>query len=308
MALTLNEAFKLHLTNGDAAKAGVVKAFADGSPLLTAMQFMPIDGAAFTWTEEAILPTAAWRNVNGSYTAGEARSLRRAEPLKIGGGLVQIDRAIVKTMGEIQRTHQIAQKVKATSQMVGYGLLHGDPSVAGQEAQPVGLTTRFPLGGTRDVANGAASALKMNKLDEAIDETSGATHIIANRATIRNIGSYLRSTGGAIVYTTDSFGKRVPSYADLPFIVADPADVDSAYRGLPFTEASSTASLFVVNLGMDALSGIQNKGGMEIEDIGVSDTGILRGHLIEWLIGIADQGPRCVTRFSGFTNAIAVAS
>jgi hypothetical protein len=307
MVLTLNEAYKLHMSRGDYAKAGVVKAFSDGSPLLTALQFMPIDGAALTWTEEAVLPTAAWRNVNGSYTAGEATSLPRSEPLKIAGGTCQVDRAIVKTLGDIQRTHQIAQKVKAISQMVGYGLLHGDPSVAGQSAQPNGLVNRFPISGTRDVANGAA-ALKMTKLDEAIDETSGATAIIANRATIRNIGSYLRSTGGAIVYTTDSFGRRVASYGDLPFIVSDPVEVASAYRGLPFTEAASTCSLFVVSIGLDALTGIQNKGGMEIEDIGVTDTGILRGHLVEWLIGLADQGPRCVTRLSGVTNAVATAS
>lgn len=307
MALTLNEAFKLHIGRGDFAKAGVVKAFSDGSPLLTAMSFMPIAGSALTWTEEAVLPTAAWRNVNGSYTAGEAVSLPRTEPLKIGGGLVQIDRAIVKTLGEIQRTHQIAQKVKAVSQMVQYGLIHGDPSVAGQEAQPNGLANRFALAGTRDVANGTAAGLKMSKLDEAIDETSGATHILANRATIRNIGQYIRGLGGTVVYTTDSFGRRMDTYNGLTFIVADPADVASAYRGLPFTEASSTASLFVLNLGMEACTGIQNTGGMEIEDIGVSDTGILRGHLIEWLIGLADQGPRCVTRMSGFTNAVATA-
>ncbi len=308
MALTLNEAYKLHLSNGDFAKAGVVKSFAEGSPLLTALPFMPIDGTAMTWTEESILPTAAWRNVGGSYTAGEAKSLPRSEPLKIGGGTVQIDRAIVKTLGELQRTHQIAQKVKATSQMVHYGLIHGDPSVAGQDAQPNGLANRFAIAGTRDVPTGSATALKMNKLDEAIDETSRPTHILCNRATLRNIGSYLRSTGGAIVYTTNSFGQRIATYNDLQFIIADPVDVDSAYRALPFTEASSTASPFILSIGLDALTGIQNKGGMEIEDIGVNDNGILRGHLVEWLIGLADQGPRCVTRMSGFTNAIATAS
>jgi hypothetical protein len=304
MALSLLEAAKLHATQGDWHKAGLVTAFATSTPVLAAMPIVTINGSAASWTEESVLPTAAWRALNGSYVAGEAKSKPRVEPLKICGGLIQLDRALMQMLGEEQRAAQITTKTKAVAQAIGYGVLAGD---AGSDPKSVdGLLTRFPIGGTRAVSNGTA-ALSMKKLDEAIDEVSNPTGIILSRAMARNITAYLRGNGTAIQIMQDAFGRRVMAYNDLPFIISDPVDVDSGYRALGFNEASSTCSMLIVSMGVDALHLIQGSAGMAIEDIGVNDTGILRGSLVEWAIGIADEGPRCVARLTGITDATATA-
>jgi hypothetical protein len=310
MAVSLIQAAQEHANNGDYRKAGITAAFAAATPLLTALPMFNMSqgaGASYSWIEEGVMATAAFRALNSSYTAGEDKSRPRSVPLKIAGGTCQVDRAIVATMGEQVRTARIMGKVKAVSQMVGYKLIHGDAGSTAEELD--GLVNRFAIGGSRAVANTSApAALSMKKLDEALDETEGrGTHILLNRATARNITAYLRGSGTAVEIAQDAFGNQVQAYAGKPFIIADPVNVDSAYRALPFTEASSTCSLFVLNLGLDQLHGVSGPGGLAIEDIGVSDTGILRGHLIEWLLALADEGPRCVTRLTGITDATAVA-
>jgi hypothetical protein len=304
MALNLLEAAKLHASNGDDRRAGLVMAFAAATPLLAAMPLATINGNAQSWTEEGALPTAAWRAVNGSYTAGEAKSKPRVEPLKIAGGLIQLDRALLQSMGEEQLAAQQAMKAKAISQLIGYGLIHGDASTNTSSVD--GLASRFPIGGSRAVANTGSAALSMRSLDQAIDETSSPTHLLVNRATVRNIKSFLRNST-SITQTKDDYGRTVDQYNGLPFVIADPVDVDSSYQALPFTEGSSQCSIFVMSMGLDALHLIQGSRGLAIDDVGVNDTGILRGSLIEWMIGISDFGPRCVTRLTAITNATAIA-
>lgn len=304
MVLSLLEAAKLHATNGDMKRAGIVSTFATSTPLLAAMPIVTINGSAASWTEESVLATAAFRAINGSYVATEAKSAQRVEPLKICGGLIQVDRALLQMMGDEQRAAQIMSKTKAVAQTIGYSLLAGDAAADPKTVD--GLLKRFPIGGTRAVANGDAP-LSMKKLDEAIDEVSNPTHIVLSRAMARNITAYLRSNGTAIQMQQNQFGQRVQAYNDLQFIIADPVDVDSQFRALDFSEPTSTCSMLVVSLGLDSLHLIQGSAGMAIEDIGTNDTGILRGSLVEWALGLAPMGPRCVARLTGITNATAAA-
>ena len=304
MVLSLLEAAKLHATNGDWHRAGIVSTFASSTPLLAAMPIVTIQGSAASWTEESVLATAAFRAINGSYTATEAKATQRVEPLKICGGLIQIDRALLQMMGDEQRAAHLMSKTKAVAQTIGFSMLSGDAAVNPTSVD--GLLNRFPIGGPRAITNGA-TALSMKKLDEAIDEVSNPTHIILNRAMARNITAYLRGNGTAIQIMQDAFGRRIQAYTDLPFIIADPVDVDSQFRAMGFSEPSSTCSMLVVSLGLDALHLIQGSAGMAIEDIGTNDTGILRGSLVEWAVGIAPMGPRCVARLSGITDATAAA-
>lgn len=307
MALTLVEAAKLHASNGDYRKAGITMSFAASTPLLGVLPIVTLPGGnAYSWNEEGILPTAAYRSVNGSYTASEGKFTPRVEALKIVGGTLDVDRAIIAMFGADKRASQEALKAKAVSQQVGYSLIHGDAGGVGTSSNIDGLANRFPIGGTRDQGT-TAGALSMKRLDQAIDETSSPTHILLNRAMARNITAYLRGSGTAIQMGVDQFGRRVQMYNDLPFVIADPVDVDTAYQALPFTEASSTSSMFVMSLGTESLHLIQNGQGLFIEDLRHTDGGTSFRTLVEWYVGLVPEGPRCVTRLSGLTNATATA-
>lgn len=304
MALSLLEAAKLHEMNGQDRQSGIVEAFAAGSPLAAILPTVTVSGNAHSWTEEGVLPTASFRSVNEEYTANEGKVTTRVEPLKIVGGLITLDRVVLRTMGnEVRAVHE-AMKAKAIGQKVHYALLHGDTSTDSKTID--GLATRFAIGGSRAVANGTA-ALSMKKLDEALGETEGGgTHILLTRAMQRNITAYMRASGTAIQMTQDAFGRQVPSYDGRPFVIMDPVGIDSTYSILPFTESSSTCSMFVVNASVAGLHVVQDAD-IAIEDAGKSDSGTLSSTLLEWLIGIADKGPRCVTRLTGITNATATA-
>jgi len=304
MVLTLVEAAKLHASNGEYRKAGITMAFAKGTPLLGALPIVPIQGNSYAWNEEGVLPTVAYRGINATYTASEGKITPRTESIKIVGGTLDVDRAIVAMLGEDKRSSQEALKAKAVSQQVGYSLIHGDASTTSSNID--GLSNRFPIGGTRAVSNGTA-ALSMKILDQGIDETSSPTHIMMNRAMARNITAYLRSNGTAIQMGVDQFGKRVQMYNDLPILIADPVDVDSSYQALPFSEASSTTSIYVMSLGTEALHLVQGGSGMVIEDLRTTDGGTIYRTLVEWYIGLVPEGPRCVTRVTGITNATATA-
>lgn len=305
MALTLVEAAKLHASNGEFRKAGIVMSFASSTPLLAALPIVTLPGGnAYSWNEEGILPTAAYRSVNGTYTASEGKFTPRTESLKIVGGTLDVDRAVIAMFGADKRASQEALKAKAVAQQVGYSLFHGDASTTSSNVD--GLSNRFAIGGTRDQGT-TAGALSMKRLDQAIDETSSPTHILLNRAMARNITAYLRGSGTAIQMGVDQFGRRVQMYNDLPFVIADPVDVDSSYQALPFTEASSTTSMWVVSASTEGLHLIQNGQGMVIEDLRHTDGGTVYRTLVEWYVGLVPEGPRCVTRLSGLTNATAAA-
>lgn len=302
MALKLAHAVQEHINNGEWKKSAIVETFAMSTPLIGAMPIQTIQGNAYGWTEEGSLPTAAYRAVNEDYTAAEAASQPRSVALKILGGTIRVDRAIIDTLGADKRSSQELKKTKALSQKAGYEIIHGD-STADSKAID-GLTVRFAIAGTRDTPNGGG-ALSMAKLDEAIDATSGATHLLMNRATRRAIRQYLRSSGTAVQMMKDDFGRPIEAYNDLPILVADPVDVDSAYQGLPFTEAATTCSLFVLSLGLESMHMVQSPAGLAVEDLGLQGT--YYETICEWIANFADEHPRGVSRVSGILAGTAVA-
>ena len=103
--------------------------------------------------------------------------------------------------------------------------------------------------------------------------------------------------------TRDDFGRPLMAYGGLPILIADR---NGELAALPFTEASSTASVFVLSIGMDTYHGIQN-GEMDVRDLGEINTPSAYRTRVEWLLGQAIPHPRAVARGTGFTNATAVA-
>src|SRR5678815_80135 len=105
--LNLVEAAKLHALNGDYKKAGLIMAFAEGTPVGASLPVFTMgqgSGSSYGWIEEGVLATAAFRALNSAgYTAGEGKSTPRSVPLKIAGGLCQVDRATIQMMGEDKR-------------------------------------------------------------------------------------------------------------------------------------------------------------------------------------------------------------
>lgn len=298
MALTLLEAGKTHATNGEFKKAGVVMAFASGHPITAALPATTIGGNAYSWNEEGVLPTIAARAVGETYTASEGKFKPRTEPLKVYGGTLQVDRVITKTMGEERRSEHEALKAKALGQSLGHDLIQGDTT--GNTKVIDGLMSRYLVDNAKTVDN-AGAACSMQELDSVAELVSMPTHWVMTREMARRINVFLRGSGTSVRMEKDAFGRPLMFYNDLPILLADPIDIHADYHALQDgdgDDGSGETSILCISARTDGLHLVQSSP-MDIEDLGSTDEGTSKGTLVEWIVGMANEGPHCVARYAG---------
>lgn len=311
MALTLVEAAKVA---GQNTKRGtIIEIFAQANDVLAALPFMDITGTGYDYNREATLPGIGFRGINEEYTASVGVINPMHDPLKVGGGTLDVDRALIKMMGPQVRTTHEAMKAKALSLKIARTIIKGDSQADAREFD--GLQRR--LTGDQKICNtsstsASAGALSLAKLDQAIDAVDGATGLIMNKTMRRRLtaASRLSTVGGEITYTQDTWGRRVTRYADLPILISGKDNTDTEI--IPDTEtagdaAADSTSIYVVAMGDGKLTGIQN-GIMTVEDLGLTDGGILYRTLVEWLCGMALPHPRGASRLWNIdpTSAVVV--
>jgi len=308
MGLTLIEAAKLE--TGDVYKAGVIELYAGSSDILMNLPFESIAGNALKYNRETALPGVGFRGVNESYTPSTGVLNPLTEALVIAGGELDVDKFIVQTMGAQQRTVQEAMKIRALSLKWTRNFIKGD--TASDVRVFDGLQTRatgsqvISAGST---ANGAA--LSLAKLDEAIDQTLNPTHLIMSKAMARKFSAAARTTAvsGYVTYDVDALGRRVMQYNGLPILTVDLDDTGTAI--LPFTEAAASGtdtatSIYIVSMGADSLTGIQN-GGIMVDDLGILQTAPVYRTRVEWYNGIAAFNGRSITRLNQIGDLAIVA-
>ena len=305
MGLTLLEASKLN--SGEVKRASVIQMFAENSDLLRAFNWENIQGGSLSYTVEGSLPGVAFRGYNETFTPSTGVVNPAVEVLKIAGGQLDVDKAMIKTRGPEIRSSQEAMKVKALSLHITDKLINGDSLNNPREFD--GLRKRI-VGSQLIPANlgspSANSPLSLEALDAAIDEVDGATHLIMSKDMRRKLIKAARSgVGGDIEVTTDQFGFRVSRYNDLPILIADYDDLGQ--KIIDFDEAgpaggSTSTSIYVVRLGDGYVTGLQN-GTMEVDDLGLLDDGTTYRTHVEWIVGMAVMHGRACARVWGVTNA-----
>lgn len=307
MALTLMEAAKYN--SGDIKRAAVIEMFAKNSALLAALPFEDIPGASLSYNLEGTLPGVAFRGFNEAYTESTGVINPQVEVLRIAGGDLDVDKALIKTRGADIRTSQEAMKVKALALHITGKMINGnsvtDPRefdglrirIAGNQLLPALLS-----------APSANSPLSIGALDKAIDQVDSPTHIIGSKAIFRRMSAAARAgLGGDIIWEVNEFGDRVAFYNGLPFL---PVDYDDAgARIIDYDEVgpgggSTATSLYVVSLGTDKVQGIQN-GTMEVDDLGELNSSPVYRTRVEWLTGLAVMHGRAAARIWGITDAVA---
>lgn len=310
MAITLLEASKLNA--GDVKRSAVIQMFAENSDLLRVLPFEDIPGGSLSYNVEGKLPGVAFRGYNESYSESTGVVNPQVEVLRIAGGDLDVDKAIVKTRGEQVRSTHEALKVKAMALYLTAKILHGDSEADPREFD--GLRKRI-TGDQLVPANlgspSANSPLSLEALDAAIDRVDSPTHIIMSKDMRRKLTVASRSTtvGGEITYTIDEFGRRVTQYNGLPILIADYDDTGA--RILNFNEAgpaggTSSTSVYVASFGPNMLTGLQN-GVMDVTDLGEIDSKPVYRTRVEWLVGMAAMHGRAAARVWGVTNAAVTA-
>lgn len=309
MALTLLEASKMN--DGDVKRTAIIEMFAENSELLRVLPFEDVPGGSLTYNKEGKLPGVAFRGFNESYTGSEGIINPEVEVLRIAGGELDVDKAIIKTRGEAVRASQEAMKVKALSLAIGSKIINGDSDTNPREFD--GLRKRI-TGDQLVTANLAApsanSPLSLEALDEAIDRVDSPTHLIMSKRMRNKLSAAARAgVGGDIDYAVDEFGRRVTIYNGIPILIVD-YDNDGA-RILNFNEAGPAGgavsqSMYIVSIGDGKMTGLQN-GMMDVKDLGEIDAAPVLRTRIEWLVGMAIMHGRAASRIWGITDGAVTA-
>jgi hypothetical protein len=307
--MTLVEAAKLE--NRNLVRRGVIEQFARTSDVLRVLPFQNIAGNALAYNREEVLPGVAFRGVNEGYPESVGVINPATETLYIAGGDLDVDRFIIQTMGaEVRSTHE-NMKIKALAQAWTTKFIKGDTSLQPREFD--GLQARLTGYNLMDAgASSGGDALSLELLDEAIDRVPNATHILMSRALRRKFKAARNNAAlaGAISLTKDDFGRPVNEYNGLPLLSTygdavnpDPLGYNEANPG---GGANVGSSLYVLAMGVDGVSGIQN-GGMDVRDLGELQELPLFRTRVEWYAGIGIFNGSAAVRVRGIKNAALVA-
>lgn len=290
----------------------IIELFAKANSLLNAMTFETVNGSGVDYDQEAALPGVAFRGINEEYTASAGVINPMHDPLKIAGGTLDVDSALIKMFGSGVRAKHEAMKIKALSLKIARMIIKGDSQADPKEFD--GLQRRLANDQLIDMSGdgGEEDALSLITLDEAIDQTEDPTHIIMNVKLRRLMTQASRSTttgiGAHITETIDNWGRQVIMYAGLPILDAGKDNTNTDI--IPVTEAAGDAgptatSLYVVSFSDGHVEGIQHSA-MDVKDLGLTDSGVIYRTLVEWLVGMALYHPRAATRIWNISTALAV--
>jgi hypothetical protein len=289
MALTLLEAQK-HATTP--AELAVVTELAAG-PLLSVLPFRNIEGNGLFWKREESLPDVGFRNYNGALAESYAEVSQQSESLKLFGGDIKVDRAIVDLEGAEAKAYQIQARVRAMRLAWESLFITGDSDQSPSEFD--GLQARIGSGSSQYIANGSG-ALNLDKLDEAIDAVDaqgGTKYLVMSKSARRHLSKHARANG-QIEITRNDFGYQQLVYGGVPVL-----EVDRDHKNVAILDGTpSDQDIYCVSFGNDLLTGIQN-GGVNVRELGESHDQPQLITRVEWYCGLALINGRAAARLAG---------
>ena len=250
--------------------------------------------------------TAAVRQINSEYTAGEAKREEKTTKAVVMGGKFQIDRVLIGTAGAVDElAFQTEQKVKATANYFNNLVINGNKSNSGTGVLNTfdGLDklltgTETEITSTVDVSTEALMNANYNALLDEVDGFLSAldgkpSMLLMNNKMLSKMRSAARRAG-YYSKTRDEFGRQVETYNDIPMY-----DMGKYYNGtntvdiIPETAASTSAEgktdIYAVTIGLDGFHGVSPTGSKVINSYmpDLSKPGAVKDGEVELVAGVA---------------------
>ena len=250
--------------------------------------------------------TAAVRQINSEYTAGEAKREEKTTKAVVMGGKFQIDRVLIGTAGAVDElAFQTEQKVKATANYFNNLVINGNKSNSGTGVLNTfdGLDklltgTETEITSTVDVSTEALMNANYNAL---LDEVDGFLSTLDGKPSMllmnNKMLSKMRSAARRAGYyskTRDEFGRQVETYNDIPMY-----DMGKYYNGtntvdiIPETAATQSAEgktdIYAVTIGLDGFHGVSPTGSKVINSYmpDLTKPGAVKDGEVELVAGVA---------------------
>ena len=289
MALTLLEAQKHAKSPQELA---VVTELAAGQ-LMSVLPFRNIEGNGLFWKREESLPDVGFRNYNGALAESYAEVSQQSESLKLFGGDIKVDRAIVDLEGPEAKAYQVQSRVRAMRMAWEALFINGDSNQSPSEFD--GLAARIQNGSSQYFANGGG-ALDLLKLDEVIDNVDaqgGEKYLIMSKSARRQLSQLARSNG-QIEISRNEFGYQQLSYGGVRVL-----ELDRDHKNVAILDSTPSAQdIYCVSFGNEHLTGIQN-GGVNVRELGESHNQPQMITRVEWYCGLALVNGRAAARLAG---------
>ena len=250
--------------------------------------------------------TAAVRQINSEYTAGEAKREEKTTKAVVMGGKFQIDRVLIGTAGAVDElAFQTEQKVKATANYFNNLVINGNKSNSGTGVLNTfdGLDklltgTETEITSTVDVSTEALMNSNYNALLDEVDGFLSAldgkpSMLLMNNKMLSKMRSAARRAG-YYSKSRDEFGRQVEAYNDIPMY-----DMGKYYNGtntvdiIPETAASTSAEgktdIYAVTIGLDGFHGVSPTGSKVINSYmpDLSKPGAVKDGEVELVAGVA---------------------
>ena len=250
--------------------------------------------------------TAAVRQINSEYTAGEAKREEKTTKAVVMGGKFQIDRVLIGTAGAVDElAFQTEQKVKATANYFNNLVINGNKSNSGTGVLNTfdGLDklltgTETEITSTVDVST---EALMNSNYNALLDEVDGFLSTLDGKPSMllmnNKMLSKMRSAARRAGYyskTRDEFGRQVETYNDIPMY-----DMGKYYNGtntvdiIPETAATQSAEgktdIYAVTIGLDGFHGVSPTGSKVINSYmpDLNKPGAVKDGEVELVAGVA---------------------
>lgn len=305
MAMTLQQMKTLYPE--DPMRQGLIEKFLDGSEsrVLPRLNFVDAsDALGYNWLIEDSLGNVAERSLNQDYAASAGKQSPGRETLSIFGGAIRTDQIFIDAKGESVRTNNIARRMIAAGKLFDKRFFHGDPQVAGQSAQFMGLRARSVLKSRVSWAGANGGQITQDLLDEALDRVSGdngSKVIFCSRDIRRKITSLVRTAAGGKGLADSQTQLQTYNGSEIVTVTEDegynPIFAFNETRG----SSNVTSSLYVVRFGgstdEEHVQGIRGPSFMVARPPVNMGTYVL--DVIDNVLGIADFSPHCFWRIGG---------
>jgi hypothetical protein len=302
--------------------SGVIESIVTVNRFFEVVPFDGIDGNALKYNREALLGPVATVGVGDTdgvigSTAAAGSNLAERQAAKNAATFTEVTASLTTIMGDaevnglIQATRssdgndqtetQIGSKAKSAGRKYQDMLINGD-----------GTNETFPgllalCAANQSVAAVAANgdALSFAVMDEVadlvVDKDGDVDYFIMHKRTIRSFKALLRALGGAAINEVMELpsGKTVPVYSGVPIFRNDYLPIDQTVG------ATTTATTFFAGTldeggrqhGIAGLTAA-NASGVDVVDVGESETKDERIWRVKWYAGLAlfsELGLACAT-------------
>jgi len=280
VALTLAEASKL---SNDVLLTGVIETIIKDSPILQTLPFIEIVGNGLTYNRENAAATAAFYDVGDTWSESTPTFTQVTATLKIVGGDADIDNFLLATRSNLQDLEAavVQLKAKAVQQKFEDTFVNGD--TAGDPKSFDGIDKLTDSGQTVSMgANGGS--LTLAKLDELVDliKRGKPDILLMSKRSRRSLNNLARTSGGFLETDRNEFGQMVQYYDGIPVGICD-------YISDAKTVGTSTdcSTIYAVQLGEGALSGLTAPGGLQVERVGSLETKDASRTRVKWYVSLA---------------------